>query len=81
MVEAYQGYIEKIGRLAGSVSCPVLALDNMLRSMISQLDKEYLKPVSLKKIMDLAKDELIKLSGEDHYERLEFCLAVGQISN
>ena len=38
------------------VSQPMIAFDNMLKSMIEQLDKEYLKPVTLKKIINFAQN-------------------------
>jgi hypothetical protein len=39
----------------------------MLNSMIIQLDKEYLKPVTLKKVVEAARASAVKLAGEDNY--------------
>ena len=37
------------------VSEPSVAFDQMIKAMIEQLDKEYLKPVTLKKIINISK--------------------------
>jgi hypothetical protein len=43
----------------------------MLSSMIEQLDKEFLKPVTLKKILEMSKEITMQLSGECRFEELE----------
>ena len=47
--------MEDIKTLSLTVSDPIRALDKMLISMIEQLDKEFLKPVTLKKVIENAK--------------------------
>lgn len=42
----------------------------MLTSMIQQLDKEYLKPVTLKKILDISKDKIVDLPRLNQEEEL-----------
>jgi hypothetical protein len=49
----------------------VAAIDSMLSSMIEQLDKEFLKPVTLKKILEMSKEITMQLSGECRFEELE----------
>ena len=53
------------------VSSPSMAFDQMLKAMIQQLDKQYLKPVTLKKIINIAKNQALELSGQDCFEQLQ----------
>lgn len=51
VIESYQHYINKMERIAVSVCDPAVAIGSMLKSMIEQLDKQYIKPVTLKKVI------------------------------
>ena len=51
---------------------PLNALDSMMSSMIGELDREFLKPVTLKRIVDYARSRVVEINRNSGHPELKF---------
>jgi hypothetical protein len=58
LLEHYQGYLTDLLPLASSVTQPLPAADALACILLSQLDREYLKPLTLRKVLALTADTM-----------------------
>lgn len=78
LLEHYQGYLTDLLPLASSVTQPLPAADALACILLSQLDREYLKPLTLRKVLALTAD-IMQVRMGTAYEHSLLHLRVGEL--
>jgi hypothetical protein len=56
-----------------------MAIDSMLTSIDKQLDREYLKPVTLNKIENIVQEEAVLAIGQESFMQSELSRVIAEI--